>query len=123
MQTTGFQDLFFSTHGRIARREFWAGSLMLMALSGVLTYVLYGQDVAWPGIFSIVGMLLVWPTWCVNIKRMHDRGKSGIWAIFYFIPFVGYIWWIFDLWLLAGSDGPNMFGEDPEAPAIEAISQ
>jgi len=121
MQRTDIFDLFFSTDGRIGRREFWAGSLMLMAVSGVLTYFLYGQEMAWPGIFSIVGILLIWPTWCVNVKRMQDRGKSGIWAIFYFIPFIGYIWWIFDLWLFAGTQCANAFGEDPELPAIDAI--
>ena len=121
MQRTDIFDLFFSTDGRIGRREFWAGSLMLMAVSGVLTYFLYGQEMAWPGIFSIVGILLIWPTWCVNVKRMQNRGKSGIWTIFYFIPFIGYIWWIFDLWLFAGTQGANAFGEDPELPAINAI--
>ena len=121
MQRTEFFDLFFSTEGRIGRREFWAGSLILMAVSGVLTYFLYGQEMAWPRIFSIVGVLLIWPTWCVNVKRMQDRGKSGIWAIFYFIPFIGYIWWIFDLWLFAGTQGANAFGEDPELPATDAI--
>lgn len=114
MAQTDFSNLFLNSEGRIGRQEFWIGSLIIMAVSGVLTTALYGQGMVWPGIFSLVGLMLFWPVWCLNIKRMHDRGKPVIWAIFYFLPFIGFFWWILDLWVLEGTKGPNFYGADPE---------
>ena len=41
----------------------------------------------------------------VDIKRRHDRDKSGWWMPILFVPIIGAIWLF-----LAGTPGPNRFG-------------
>jgi uncharacterized membrane protein YhaH (DUF805 family) len=47
-------------------------------------------------------------------RRMHDIGPSGWWVLVSFIPFIG---WLIFLWLAArdGDAGPNAYGPDPKA--------
>lgn len=60
----------------------------------------------------IITFILFIPTLAVTIRRLHDTGKSGWYALLTFIPFVGSI--IFYLLLsLQGQKGANQYGEDP----------
>jgi uncharacterized membrane protein YhaH (DUF805 family) len=45
------------------------------------------------------------PSILVDIKRWHDRDKSGWWMPILFVPIIGAIWLF-----LAGTPGPNRFG-------------
>jgi uncharacterized membrane protein YhaH (DUF805 family) len=49
----------------------------------------------------------------VQIKRWHDRDKSGWWVLINFIPIVGGLWSLVECGFLKGTDGPNQFGPDP----------
>lgn len=61
--------VFFSARGKLDRRTFWAGSLLLAALWGALQLLeTAGQTLA---------LLLVIPQVCLFSKRLHDLGKSG----------------------------------------------
>ena len=63
---------------------------------------------------GIVGyVLLLWTQFAVAVKRAHDRGKSGWWTLLMFIPLVGFFWWLVDLGILEGQQGPNEYGPDP----------
>lgn len=73
------QQWLFSFKGRIGRRDFWiwiglwfAGMLVLFSLAG--KNLLDIQTAA----FCLV--CLLWPTAAVTVKRLHDRGRSGVWA-------------------------------------------
>ncbi|SUH11875.1 membrane protein [Salmonella enterica subsp. enterica] len=74
------QQWLFSFKGRIGRRDFWiwiglwfAGMLALFSLAG--KNLLDIQTAA----FCLV--CLLWPTAAVMVKRLHDRGRSGAWAL------------------------------------------
>lgn len=52
----------------------------------------------------------------IQIKRFHDRNKSGWWIFLHFIPAIGGIWALIELGFLKGTPGPNRFGADPTYP-------
>jgi len=55
-----------------------------------------------------------WTTAAIQIKRWHDRDKSGVWMFVGFIPFIGPLWTLVELWFLEGTVGPNRFGPSPK---------
>lgn len=73
--------LFFSLDGRIGRRAFWIGfPAVLIAL--VMVDVLLGRTFLGP----ILWLGLLFPLSAVLIKRLHDRGRTGWWALALAIP-------------------------------------
>jgi uncharacterized membrane protein YhaH (DUF805 family) len=106
-----FANLFTSAEGRINRQKWWIGIGLLFAVS-LVSSLLFGSD----GIVSIVVSILTFLAgFMLHIKRCHDRGKSGWWCLLLLIPFVGLIWAIVDLGILAGTEGENEYGPDPLA--------
>jgi uncharacterized membrane protein YhaH (DUF805 family) len=61
--------------------------------------------------------LLLWPILLmgiiVQIKRWHDRDKSGWWILVHFIPILGTLWCLMECGFAKGTDGQNRFGPDP----------
>lgn len=90
--------------GRARRKEYWwfliINSLIVAAMGE--TVGPYGFHMA--GVFQAVLLL---PTISVNVRRMHDVGKSGWFAI---IPIVNLIYALTD-----SEVGDNRFGRDPKA--------
>ncbi|WP_257457896.1 DUF805 domain-containing protein [Archangium lipolyticum] len=64
-----WKTLFLTPEGRIGRRDFWIGFLIVMVASTVLQII--------PFIGQLLGLLLVWPQICIHSKRLHDMGKSA----------------------------------------------
>jgi uncharacterized membrane protein YhaH (DUF805 family) len=71
-----WQKLFLSAEGRIGRREFWIGFVIVFAASLVVNMI--------PVLGAVIGLLLIWPQICIHAKRLHDMDKSG-WLML--IPF------------------------------------
>ncbi|MTH46977.1 DUF805 domain-containing protein [Intestinirhabdus alba] len=129
------QQWLFSFRGRIGRRDFWiwaalwfAGMLLLFSLAnGRLLDI---QTAA----FCLV--CLLWPTAAVIVKRLHDRGRSGLWALLAiaawmllagnwamlpevwqwavgrFIPTLLLVMMLIDLGAFSGTSGANKFGQE-----------
>ncbi len=103
---------FFSTKGRANRRQWWLYSIGLSILQLALTYVTTGLIVAWGitplaywpgGDWRIAAIELAWMVpfaWlqlCLSIKRSHDRDRSALFRIVYWVFAVisqvgSYIW-------------------------------
>lgn len=108
-----------TTHGRVSRATFWIFHVCLGAL-----LVLYGLIAkkdplpVWVGVFGIMLKLLLIPIMLmgiiVQIKRWHDRDKSGWWALISLVPVLGIVWTLIECGLLKGTEGPNRFGPAPE---------
>ncbi|WP_061963268.1 DUF805 domain-containing protein [Demequina aurantiaca] len=117
-------------HSRARRREFWwfvliqwfvIGFLVAMfAVMAVQSGALDGTtlDVGEIGVSGwifyiaalVVSLGLVVPYLAVTVRRMHDSGRSGWWAIFLlFLPIVVWIIALFD-----GDAQPNKYGPDPK---------
>jgi uncharacterized membrane protein YhaH (DUF805 family) len=137
----GWINLFMGFEGRISRRPFWLGILVLTILeivSSLLTSRFDAERTA-----SIVDLILTYPEFAVTAKRAHDR-DIPTWVVALFFagsvvfdlsvlagvateptqatpPFVAAIllWGIFGVILLAdlgfrrGSEGANRYGPDP----------
>jgi uncharacterized membrane protein YhaH (DUF805 family) len=128
--------LFTSFEGRISRKPFWFGLLVLIAAQwsvGILLFtavslsLMHGADpVMSPRdmfLLKILGVLLplavalvfLYPSVAIYSKRWHDRGKSGWWMLILFIPLLGFIWFLIECGFLPGTEGPNQYGKDPLA--------
>jgi uncharacterized membrane protein YhaH (DUF805 family) len=129
--------LFFTSEGRISRGQYWRAMLIFAGIAlgiqavGWLVYALFPTSIWWngeanaPTILATVGMivavplslgcvvLLAWSGICLNVKRCHDRGRSGWFQLVQLIPMVGPLWWLIEAALLRGTTGPNPFGADP----------
>lgn len=49
----------------------------------------------------------------IEVKRCHDRGRSGWFLLINFIPIIGALWLWVELCFLRGTKGPSRFGPDP----------
>ena len=65
-----------------------------------------------PAIVVLV-VIDVWVFLAVNVKRWHDRGRSGWWVFVAAVPLIGPIWAIVELGFLRGTVGWNDHGCDP----------
>ena len=113
------QSLLFSFHGRINRLPYWVVTLILIGF-GVASQEMaetYGPDnpmTIGPALLAIVGFIIsVWVGLAVQIKRWHDRDKSGWWVLINLIPVVGSIWVLIECGFMQGTAGDNRFGRDP----------
>jgi uncharacterized membrane protein YhaH (DUF805 family) len=107
----------FSPVGRIGRAQWWLAQLVPMSFFIVL-FVLVAQsepNLGWlNGVgCSVVCIFLVWLSFCVTVKRYHDRNKSGWWYLLQFVPIVGPIWAMVELGFLPGDYADNDFGTGP----------
>ena len=66
---------------------------------------------------SIYSLVILVPTWALTVRRLHDIGKSGWFALLSLIPYVGSIIII----IFAAMDsqpGPNQYGPNPKENII-----
>ena len=63
-------------NGRARRSELWWYFLAYSLVSFVAGFVLSG----FPLVVAIMGTLLQLSLWAVTVRRLHDRGHSGIWV-------------------------------------------
>jgi uncharacterized membrane protein YhaH (DUF805 family) len=119
-----FQNIFLSFNGRLRRSHFWIGFVILWVVECVILMALVMPGIraaamgGSPGPLVLVGQLLllalIWPALAIQVKRWHDRDKSGWWVLIALIPFIGFIWVIVECGILDGTPGPNKFGPSPK---------
>lgn len=99
--------------GRSCRKEFWM--FQLLAIVQLIVFALFGVATT-EGLgvaMMIMGVLFLFvPQIAVQVRRFHDMGKPGTYALFNLIPYVGALI-IFVFMLQRGELGPNQYGEDP----------
>lgn len=128
----GWMWVLFQLPGRIPRTVFWAGTIfvwVLLLLSVGITYALGLDGSRGPAnliaslAFFVVYIVTFWMSVALQIKRWHDRGKSGWWYFIFWIPVIGWVWALVELGFLAGTPGSNRYGENPaaEAPTDDLI--
>lgn len=129
------QQWLFSFKGRIGRHDFWVWiGLWLVAMA--LLFILVANTFLDAQTAAFMLVCLLWPTSAVVVKRLHDRGKSGLWGLLMIAAWVllagnwallGGIWsWIvgrfvptlvlvmllLDLGAFVGTLGENKYGKD-----------
>lgn len=80
----------FSFDGRLGRREYWISILILVSVLGLPMFVVYpmvGDGTTTAGLQTktnlLVGLwfVMLYPVLALTIKRLHDFGASGWWAV------------------------------------------
>ncbi|MBM9514724.1 zinc-ribbon domain-containing protein [Desulfogranum marinum] len=107
----------FSFDGRIGRQSFWCAYPIIfflgLALSVSGEFIKESQNMTGLFIIVVLTFLLLWPSLAIQVKRWHDRNKSGNWVLLNLIPIVGSMWVIIELGFLKGTEGNNVYGDDP----------
>jgi uncharacterized membrane protein YhaH (DUF805 family) len=110
-----YQSLLLSAQGRISRKSYWIGAVIIAVVDFVL-YLLIFLTHEHLGFISIIlslfFLVLAYAGICLGIKRFHDRDKSGWWVLIALIPLIGAIWYLVEVGFLPGTPGPNKFGAD-----------
>jgi len=107
--------------GRSGRREFWMFYLLVVVVGGALFALalqddnLYGEapaSAALAYLLLIVGILVtVIPYLAVQVRRLHDLGRSGWFALINIIPYIGPVA-LLVLMAMPGIEGENEYGPD-----------
>lgn len=94
-------------NGRAGRPEFWFFFLFQM-----LVYI--GAGILGGVLAPLVWLGLLLPNIAVQVRRLHDHGRSGWWCLLHLVPVVGFI--ILVVWYCQrGTVGANAYGADPVA--------
>ncbi|HVZ29108.1 MAG TPA: DUF805 domain-containing protein [Asticcacaulis sp.] len=122
-----WQSMLFSANGRIRRSQYWLWAIGASIVIGIIMQVammVLGVQQAMmttgqiPATFWIVYLVVLIPAFWIGInlqiKRWHDRDKSGWWALICLIPIIGGLWVLIECGFLDGTQGPNKFGPSPK---------
>jgi uncharacterized membrane protein YhaH (DUF805 family) len=109
--------------GRSRRSEYWFIQLFLVVTNiavAIIDLALMSWDVdrfianGGGGIVGLVWILVtIVPALAVLVRRLHDTGKSGWWALVGFLPLVGAVV-LLVLTVTDSSPGENKFGLSPK---------
>lgn len=128
-------NVLFSFNGRISRSTYWIWTvvpiIVFVILAGLIlplftynssttqTATEVGEPAEMTGepILALILVLLVyvpllWINLALQVKRWHDRDRSGWMVLISFVPIVS-IWALIECGFLRGTVGPNQFGQDP----------
>jgi uncharacterized membrane protein YhaH (DUF805 family) len=114
--------------GRARRSEYWFIQLFLVLTNlaaAVIDLALMNGDVdrfianGGGGIVGLIWILAtIVPAIAVLVRRLHDIGKSGWWALMVLVPFIGFI--VILVFTLQDSQaGANSYGPSPKSELAE----
>jgi signal peptidase I len=122
---------FFSFEGRISRRRYWEYSLLANAglLAAIFTIsILFFQvsdsvrkgglpqtnaPILFIGVTLSLYAITVWIGLALQIKRLHDRGRTGWFSLLNVIPVIGPALLTIDTYFRFGDMKANRFGPAP----------
>lgn len=112
---------FFRLSGRIGRAAYILGTLLQVAIFGILITQLtaFPEDSAqftyWSLAFFAFALLSVWIMVATSVKRLHDMKIPGAVVLCLFVPAVSIIaFLVMCVW--KGTDGPNDYGVERNRP-------
>lgn len=76
-------NVFFNPQGRIGKGPFWIGVVVLLVVGvGLSVAQRYSpQTPVLALVYTLLSIVLIYPSVCVYAKRFHDAGKSGWWYL------------------------------------------
>ena len=107
--------------GRSSRREWWQIEIAAIASywfvgngANVLAE-LHGEPAFVPmPVRMLLGALMFWINVTSTVRRLHDRNKSGWWALPYLFPLFGQVWHFIECGLLPPRNQGNRYGPPPQ---------
>nr|WP_321247474.1 DUF805 domain-containing protein [uncultured Psychroserpens sp.] len=111
--------------GRARRKEYWMFVLVqVIIFIIVMMYASLVDDFFdTPVVGSVLGVYILAtliPWLALNVRRLHDIGKSGGYIFINLIPIIGRIWYIV-LVATEGEYGANYYGPDPKGDPFDEI--
>jgi len=97
--------------GRARRKALW----MFLLLHMIVYAVLFAIDIGigtigvFSGIYSLAALV---PIIAVQVRRLHDVGRSGWWLLISLVPIVGLIILVF--FIQDSAPGENQYGANPK---------
>jgi uncharacterized membrane protein YhaH (DUF805 family) len=74
--------LLTTTEGRIGRQQWWIGVVALIVVSLIATVIIgiisFGNAMIFAWLAVVLNLALIWPSYCIGIKRRHDRDNNGM---------------------------------------------
>jgi uncharacterized membrane protein YhaH (DUF805 family) len=101
-------------NGRARRKEYWMFVLfyfIFICAAAVVDYLIETGFII-TGLFVLVHFI---PSLAVQVRRLHDVGKSGWFLLVGLIPIVGI--WLLILYCTDSQPGANEYGENPKGMA------
>ena len=106
--------------GRAPRAEFWFFTLFNILVGFIAGLIdgfirVAGHAPDWHVFDSIASLVFLLPSIAVQVRRLHDTGRSGWWWLLSLIPLIG--WLILLIWdCTPGATGPNQYGPENGIP-------
>jgi uncharacterized membrane protein YhaH (DUF805 family) len=128
-ETMSFSE-WYVRRGRITRRTWWTQyALPILALSvlasaadtalgypGLSTGATDPSSVyTWTGgpLSTVIALFTLAPSISSSVARLHDRGHSAWWLLWFLLPGIGWLVLLILNGFLAGSGAPNKYGPAP----------
>lgn len=127
------QNHYTDFSGRATRREYWMFTgeyilvtfvlaLLVLALMFLVPSEEFANIIA-PLLFGIFGVAIFLPSLAILVRRLHDIGRSGWWALLNLVPYVGGLV-LLVFCCLPSEKGTNKYGPNKyETTAPEAVQQ
>lgn len=107
------KQIYLSFEGRIPRKVFWIHGVLVFFVLGLVLGII---SAILPKLGTLLMILLyiamIWCGLAIQVKRWHDRGKSGWWVLINLIPVIG-LWSLIECGFFRGTEGDNEYGADP----------
>ena len=102
--------------GRVSSKDFWNFTLINLLLLVIIFYVPIilevNLNISLPSLYVLYSIIVFFPSLSMQVRRLHDIGKSGSWLLLYFIPVIGTII-IIVLFAKNGDTEENLYGPAP----------
>ena len=124
-QQNSFRHVFLSLDGRINRARFWLYQILIVDMLYFVICIIGGAVDGEAGVENasmLATLILIWPTIALNVKRLHDRNRSGIYFLAALIPIVN-IWYMIEVLFMPGEGISNQYGPDPLLPRNMSLSK
>ncbi|EDL65650.1 Integral membrane protein [Bacillus sp. SG-1] len=98
--------------GRARRKEYWMFTLINFLIFWILEFI--ENYKGWRTLLSgLYGLFIILPVVAVNVRRLHDIGRSGWWMLIGLVPVFGPIA-LFVLAFMDSEEGSNQYGPNPK---------
>lgn len=101
-------NFLFSYEGRISRKQYWVVHLPLLVFFVVGEFLFK----KWEVIKVLFIIIFLWPLLVIQIKRWHDRNKSGTWVFLNCVPLIGPLWSAIELGFFPSKNENNRFDKN-----------
>jgi uncharacterized membrane protein YhaH (DUF805 family) len=99
-------NLYLKWDGRICRKTYWIYSIPF-TVAFILNEVYVAELNEY--VYLVLLALIMYPVFMINIKRSHDRNRTGFFSLLLMIPFVS-IWPLIEFGFVKGTEGSNKYG-------------